>query len=130
LATGGLGMMMSALFMQHEDEPMHQVEAELARAVGTESGILAQSGFAANVGLIQSIADERVPVYVDMLAHASLWEGIKSAGAKPVPILHNDLGHLERHVLPNSSAACSSSMNPTRWAPMAPVAKAWWQAWA
>lgn len=99
LATGGLGMMMSALFMQHEDEPLHQVEAELARAVGTESGILAQSGFAANVGLIQSIADERVPVYVDMLAHASLWEGIKSAGAKPVPILHNDLAHLERHVL-------------------------------
>jgi CAI-1 autoinducer synthase len=101
LAEGGLGMMMSALFQQDADQPLHRVEAELARAVGSEDGILAQSGFAANVGLIQSIASERVPVYVDMLAHASLWEGIRSAGAKAVPVLHNDVPHLERQVLRN-----------------------------
>lgn len=101
LAAGGLGMMMSALFQQDESQPLHRVEAELARAVGSEDGILAQSGFAANVGLIQSIAGERVPVYIDMLAHASLWEGIRSAGAKAVPVLHNDLAHLERQVLRN-----------------------------
>jgi CAI-1 autoinducer synthase len=101
LAEGGLGMMMSALFNQHEDDPMHRLEADLARAVGSETGILAQSGFAANVGLIQSIAGERIPVYIDMLAHASLWEGIKSAGAKAVSVLHNDLSHLERQVLRN-----------------------------
>lgn len=99
LATGGLGMMMSALFQQDPSQPLHRVEAELARAVGSEDGILAQSGFAANVGLIQSIAGERVPVYIDMLAHASLWEGIRSAGAKAVPALHNDMAHLERQVL-------------------------------
>lgn len=99
LATGGLGMMMSALFQQDQSQPLHRVEAELARAVGSEDGILAQSGFAANVGLIQSIAGERVPVYIDMLAHASLWEGIRSAGAKAVPALHNDVAHLERQVL-------------------------------
>jgi len=40
-----------------------------------------------------------VPVYIDMLAHASLWEGIRSAGAKAVPVLHNDVAHLERQVL-------------------------------
>ena len=101
LAEGGLGMMMSALFQQDEGQPLHRVEAELARAVGSEDGILAQSGFAANVGLIQSIASERVPVYIDMLAHASLWEGIRSAGAKAVSVLHNDPAHLERQVLRN-----------------------------
>jgi CAI-1 autoinducer synthase len=101
LAAGGLGMMMSALFQQDADQPLHRAEAELARAVGSEDGILAQSGFAANVGLIQSIAGERVPVYVDMLAHASLWEGIRSAGAKAVSILHNDVQHLERQLLRN-----------------------------
>ncbi|MBB3227143.1 CAI-1 autoinducer synthase [Luteibacter sp. Sphag1AF] len=99
LASGGLGMMMSALFMQDAQAPLHRVEAELARAVGTETGILAQSGYAANVGLIQSIAGERVPVYIDMLAHASLWEGIRSSGATAVPVMHNDLAHLERQVL-------------------------------
>jgi len=101
LADGGLGMMMSALFQQDAGQPLHRVEAELARAVGSEDGILAQSGFAANVGLIQSIATERVPVYVDMLAHASLWEGVRSAGAKAVSVLHNDVAHLERQVLRN-----------------------------
>ncbi|MGF6493347.1 CAI-1 autoinducer synthase [Luteibacter sp. 621] len=101
LAAGGLGMMMSALFQQDADQPLHRAETELARAVGSEDGILAQSGFAANVGLIQSIAGERVPVYVDMLAHASLWEGIRSAGAKAVSILHNDVQHLERQLLRN-----------------------------
>jgi CAI-1 autoinducer synthase len=101
LANGGLGMMMSALFQQHADDPLHRVEGELARAVGSEDGILAQSGFAANVGLIQSIAGERVPVYVDMLAHASLWEGIRSAGATAVSVLHNDMTHLERQVMRN-----------------------------
>lgn len=101
LASGGLGMMMSALFQQDADEPLHRTESELARAVGSEDGILAQSGFAANVGLIQSIAGERVPVYVDMLAHASLWEGVRSAGARAVSILHNDIQHLERQLLRN-----------------------------
>jgi CAI-1 autoinducer synthase len=99
LARDGLGMMMSALFQQHADDPLHRVEAELARATGSQDGILAQSGFAANVGLIQSIAGERVPVYVDMLAHASLWEGIRSAGAKAVSVLHNDTTHLERQLM-------------------------------
>lgn len=101
LASGGLGMMMSALFQQHADDPLHRVEGELARAVGSEDGILAQSGFAANVGLIQSIAGDRVPVYIDMLAHASLWEGIRSAGARGVSVLHNDMTHLERQVMRN-----------------------------
>src|ERR1044072_2592687 len=36
LAEGGLGMMMSALFQQDEGQPLHRVEAELARAVGSE----------------------------------------------------------------------------------------------
>lgn len=101
LNNGGMGKMVSALFIQQDDDPMHRLEAELAHAIGAQAGILAQSGYVANIGLLQSIADERTPVYVDMLAHASLWEGIKSAGARAVPVMHNDLVHLERHVLRN-----------------------------
>jgi CAI-1 autoinducer synthase len=29
-----------------------------------------------------------------MQAHASLWEGVQSAGATPVSFLHNDMEHL------------------------------------
>jgi CAI-1 autoinducer synthase len=53
---------------------------------------------AANVGLIQCIASPGIPVYLDMQAHASLWEGVLSAQAQAVPFLHNDMTHLRRQV--------------------------------
>ena len=98
LRESGNGMMMSGLFVP-QDDPLHVVEAELAAALNYETCILTQSGYVANVGLVQSIAGERTPVYTDMLAHASLWEGIKSGGATAVPVLHNDVDHLERQIL-------------------------------
>lgn len=101
LENEGNGMMMSGIFLQHAEDPMLRLEQELAGAMGAAEGMLCQSGYNANVGLVQSIAGERTPVYVDMLAHASLWEGVKSAGARPVAILHNDPEHLERQVLRN-----------------------------
>jgi CAI-1 autoinducer synthase len=99
LATAGNGEMMSALFVQQADNPLRVLEQQFATDLGYESAILCQSGYNANVGLIQSIANERTPVYVDMFAHASLWEGARSGGATVVPVLHNDLDHLERQIL-------------------------------
>ncbi|MBL8298989.1 MAG: quorum-sensing autoinducer CAI-1 synthase [Rhodanobacteraceae bacterium] len=99
LASSGNGNMMSGLFLQEDDEPLHVLERELALALGSEETILCQSGYAANVGLVQSLAGERTPVYIDMLAHASLWEGIKAAGAQAVPVFHNDPEYLERQIL-------------------------------
>jgi CAI-1 autoinducer synthase len=34
-----------------------------------------------------------------MMAHMSLWEGIRLAGAKPVTVFHNEVEHLERQIL-------------------------------
>ncbi|MDC8012411.1 alpha-hydroxyketone-type quorum-sensing autoinducer synthase [Tahibacter soli] len=99
LAGVGSGTMMSGIFLQQDDEPVHVLEREIAMTIGTEEAILCQSGYNANVGLVQTLAGERTPVYVDMLAHMSLWEGIRSAGAQAVPIMHNDIEYLERQVL-------------------------------
>lgn len=99
LATSGNGAMMSSLFLQQDDEPLHVLERELALALGSEETILCQSGYVANVGLVQSLAGERTPVYIDMLAHTSLWEGIRAAGAQAVPVYHNDPEYLERQIL-------------------------------
>jgi len=90
-------LLMSALFMS-EKSPQHQLEARLAHFMGSEDGVLTQSGWAANVGLVQSLAGPGVPVYLDMQAHASLWEGVQSAGAHAVPFLHNELDHLQRQL--------------------------------
>lgn len=88
---------MSGVFLQDSD--IHRVfSRRLADFMGGEAGILCQSGWAANVGLLQSIASPNVPVYIDMLAHTSLWEGIKSAGATARPFRHNSALSLEKQI--------------------------------
>lgn len=96
LANAG-GMLMSSVFLQ-EGSTQHRLEAKLAAFMGAEDGVLAQSGWAANVGLLQTIAGPGVPVYLDMLAHASLWEGVQAAQAIAVPFVHNNPEHLERQI--------------------------------
>ena len=98
LAREGNGMLMSGIFL-HGDSPQLQFETNLARFMQAQAGVLCQSGYCANTGLIQSIADDQVPVYADLLAHMSLWEGIRSAGAPGVMFHHNNPEHLERQIL-------------------------------
>jgi len=89
--------LMSAVYLQ-EGSDQHRLEHKFASFMGAEDAILAQSGWAANVGLVQTLAEPGLPVYLDMQAHASLWEGVQSAGAVPVSFRHNDLEHLQRQV--------------------------------
>lgn len=79
-----------------DGHPTSQLEKQLAHWVGKEDGYLCQSGYAANLGLIQVVADAETPVYMDMLAHMSLWEGARAAGAPVYPFRHNDPGHLAK----------------------------------
>ena len=90
-------MLMSAVFLQ-EGSAQHRLERKFARFMGAQDGILAQSGWAANVGLVQTLAGPGIPVYLDMQAHASLWEGVQSAGAMAVSFMHNDIEHLEKQL--------------------------------
>ncbi len=93
-------VIMSAVFMT-ENSLKGVFEKEMAEYFGYESSILCQSGWAANVGLLQAIAEKDVPVYIDFFAHMSLWEGIKTAGAKAIPFLHNNTAHLEKMLVKN-----------------------------
>ncbi|ABE35943.1 CAI-1 autoinducer synthase [Paraburkholderia xenovorans LB400] len=97
LLENGNGLLMSGIFL-HGDCPQLQFENRLATFMQAEAGVLCQSGYAANTGLIQSIASEQTPVYIDMMAHMSLWEGVRSAGAVPVAFRHNDAAHLEQQI--------------------------------
>ncbi|CDS53541.1 8-amino-7-oxononanoate synthase [Polaromonas sp. CG9_12] len=81
-----------------EAHPCRTLEASLAAWVGKEDGFVCQSGYSANVGLLQAIADEQTPVYLDSLAHASLWEGARAARAPAHAFRHNDPEHLSRMI--------------------------------
>ncbi|WP_198037004.1 aminotransferase class I/II-fold pyridoxal phosphate-dependent enzyme [Nocardia sp. BMG51109] len=58
------------------------------------SGIVCQSGWAANTGLLQAIADTETPVHIDEQAHMSLRHGAVGAGASVHTFRHNRPDHL------------------------------------
>lgn len=94
LRHGNADTFMSSVFVQFLDQ-QQAYEREMAELLGAEAVALCQSGWAANDGLIQAIAaDSDMPVYIDLFAHASLWQGISSAGAKARPFRHNNLTSL------------------------------------
>lgn len=72
--------------------------AESARARDADSVVLTTCGWTANVGLLEAVADPDVPVYIDINAHASLWDGARMANARLVPIKHNDPASIKRFV--------------------------------
>ncbi len=78
--------------------PTHQFELALADWLGADNALLCQSGYTANLGLLQVVADPQTPLYIDSLAHMSLWEGVRASGATAHPFRHNDPGHLARMI--------------------------------
>ncbi len=97
ILADGNGLLMSGIFL-HGDNPHAELARRLAVFMQAEQTVLCQSGWSANVGLLQTIADHKTPVYIDIHSHMSFWDGIKSAGAKPHLFYHNDLDHLEKKI--------------------------------
>ncbi|NKJ67126.1 quorum-sensing autoinducer synthase [Vibrio chemaguriensis] len=90
-------VVMSAIFLQ-DDESKPAFETQLASFVGMPSCLLSQSGWAANIGLLQTICAPNIPVYIDFFAHMSLWEGARIAGAQIHPFMHNNTNHLRKQI--------------------------------
>lgn len=70
-------------------------ERTLAEAYGRPA-LLFNSGYHANVGLIQAVADSRTLIVADRLVHASIIDGIRLSGAPFERFRHNDYDHLNR----------------------------------
>lgn len=70
-------------------------ERTLAEVYGRPA-LLFNSGYHANVGLIQAVADSRTLIVADRLVHASIIDGIRLSGAPFERFRHNDYDHLNR----------------------------------
>jgi CAI-1 autoinducer synthase len=81
---------------QLEGASAWQLERALCGWLGVQDGLLCQSGYTANLGLLQVVADRDTPVYMDSLAHMSLWEGARAAQAPVHAFRHNDPAHLAK----------------------------------
>lgn len=75
----------------------NKFETFLSDVYGREALVL-NSGYHANVGIIQAIADKNTMVIADKLVHASIIDGIRLSGAKFTRLPHNDFDRLERAV--------------------------------
>ncbi|CAH0529634.1 alpha-hydroxyketone-type quorum-sensing autoinducer synthase [Vibrio hippocampi] len=91
---------MSGVFL-HDGDIKQVVEQRLSNFAHFSSCSLFQSGWIANIALLQTICDQTTHVYIDFFAHASLWEGARTAGANLHPFMHNNVRHFEKLVKRN-----------------------------
>lgn len=72
-----------------------ELEQQLAKFHRSESALLFNSGYCANVGLLSALGQKGVTILYDELVHASIHDGIRLSKASSEPFLHNNLDDLE-----------------------------------
>lgn len=75
-----------------------ELEARLADFKHTEASLVFQSGFTANLGVLQVLVKEGDVIISDELNHASIIDGIRLSKAERSIFKHRDLEDLERHL--------------------------------
>jgi 8-amino-7-oxononanoate synthase len=82
----------------------NELEEEFAAFAGSEAALYFGSGYAANIGLLTSLAGKNDVIFSDALNHASIIDGIRLSGARKVIYPHRDLNTLESSLKENQSA--------------------------
>jgi glycine C-acetyltransferase len=95
LARWGLGLA-SVRFICGTQAIHTELEAAIARFLGTDEAILYTSCFDANGGLFETLLGEQDAVISDALNHASIIDGIRLCRAKRHRYPHADMAELER----------------------------------
>ncbi|MCP5467841.1 MAG: quorum-sensing autoinducer CAI-1 synthase [Deltaproteobacteria bacterium] len=90
-------IMMSGVFLNNVSQ-QGQLEKKMAHFLKSEETILCQSGYFANLGLIQALAEPGMVIHIDENAHCSLWEGAIRSGARIFYFKHNDVSHLQKKI--------------------------------
>ena len=73
-----------------------ELEKKISQFKGTESALLFNSGYSANIGILIALAGENDLLVCDKLNHASLIDGAKASGAEVRYYRHFDLKRAEQ----------------------------------
>jgi glycine C-acetyltransferase len=103
LARWGLGLA-SVRFICGTQSIHRELEAAIARFLGTDAAILYTSCFDANGGLFETLLGEGDVVISDVLNHASIIDGIRLCRAERHRYAHGDMAELERVLAATRSA--------------------------
>jgi glycine C-acetyltransferase len=86
---------------------LHQeLERRIAAFKGTEAALLFNTGYAANSGIIASIAGRGDLIFSDRLNHASIVDGALLSRARFIRYPHRDMAALRRLLQETAAAAC------------------------
>ena len=94
LERDGYGMA-SVRFICGTHSVHRELEARLAKFLGTEDAILYGSCFDANGGLFETLMGEEDAIISDSLNHASIIDGVRLSKAKRYRYANNDMADLE-----------------------------------
>ncbi len=75
-----------------------QLEDFLARYHNSESALVFNSGYDANIGFFSSVPQRGDTILYDELVHASIRDGIKMSNAKSYKFKHNNIDDLRVHI--------------------------------
>jgi len=73
----------------------HFLEDVIAEFFGSESALIFNSGYTANLSLFSALPSRSGTVIYDDYIHASVRDGIRMSGCRAWSFRHNDLAHLE-----------------------------------
>jgi 8-amino-7-oxononanoate synthase len=77
---------------------IEEVEKQLAEFHAAEAGLIFNSGYDANLGLLSCIAQRGDTILYDHLSHASIRDGMRLSFAKSFSFAHNDLSDLAKRL--------------------------------
>jgi 8-amino-7-oxononanoate synthase len=75
-----------------------EVENKIATYHCAQAGLVFNSGYAANIGLLSSVPQKEDSLLYDELSHASIFDGVRLSKAQSFPFRHNDLQHLKERL--------------------------------
>ena len=83
----------------------HELENNTSHLMKTESALVFNSGYQANVGIMGAILGRKDVVFADKHIHASLLDGIRLSQATLLRFKHQDMDHLN-HLLEETEHNC------------------------
>lgn len=84
---------------------IEETEQLVANFHAAPAGLIFNSGYDANIGLLASVPQKNDVVIYDQLSHASLRDGIRLSLANSLSFLHNDIIDLEKKLLKAKTVA-------------------------
>jgi glycine C-acetyltransferase len=95
-------------------QDVHQeLEARLARFLGTEDAILYAAAFDANGGLFEPLLGPEDAIISDQLNHASIIDGVRLCKARRYVYRNNDMADLEAQLEAANAAGCRTKLIAT-----------------